>query len=75
MLGLASTPLRTIEVRVAIITDPMRAVPSEAPRFKAVFCSPPTSELSLSGTDDTVTAPSCEASAPNAKAHDQERDR
>src|SRR6266567_6595067 len=60
MLGLASTPWRNNVVS----TEPTRAVPSEAPRFKAVFCIPPTSELSLSGTADTVTAPSCDASAP-----------
>src|SRR6266566_1268084 len=64
MLGLESTPWRNNVVRIVISTEPTRAVPSEAPRFKAVFCSPPTSELSLSGTADTVTAPSCDASAP-----------
>ncbi len=45
-------------------TEPARAVPSAAPRLVAVFCSPPTAGLSASGTADTVTAPSCEASAP-----------
>ena len=29
-----------------------------------MFCRPPTSPLRSSGTDDTVTAPSCDASAP-----------
>ena len=29
-----------------------------------MFCRPPTSPLCASGTDDTVTAPSCDASAP-----------
>ena len=52
---------------VAISTDPISAVPIEAPRLVAVFCSPPTSAVSLSDTADTVTAPSCEASAPRPR--------
>ena len=44
--------------------EPASAVPSEAPRLVIVFCTPPTSGLSSSGTAETVTAPSCEASAP-----------
>ena len=48
----------------AISTTPASAVPIEAPRFVSVFCRPPTSPLCSSGTADTVTAPSCDASAP-----------
>ena len=44
--------------------EPARAVPSEAPRFVIVFCSPPTCGAFSSGTAETVTAPSCEASVP-----------
>ena len=65
--GFSSIPARNDEVRPAISKDPARAVPSEAPRLVAVFCSPPTCSLSLSGTADTVTAPSWEASAPIPK--------
>ena len=32
-----------------------------------MFCSPPTSPLCSSGTDDTVTLPSCDASAPTPR--------
>ena len=52
-------------LRVAISTEPISAVPNEAPRLVAVFCSPPTSAVSASDTAETVTAPSCEASAPS----------
>ena len=45
-------------------TAPASAVPIDAPRFVKVFCSPPTSPLCSSGTDETVTLPSCDASAP-----------
>ena len=55
---------RNEDVSVAIRIEPARAVPSEAPRFVIVFWTPPTSGLSSSGTAETVTAPSCEASAP-----------
>ena len=48
----------------AIMIEPASAVPIEAPRFVIVFWTPPTSGLWSSGTADTVTAPSCEASAP-----------
>ncbi len=48
----------------AISSEPASAVPSEAPRFVIVFWRPPTSGLSSSGTAETVTAPSCDASAP-----------
>ena len=47
-----------------IRTAPASAVPMEAPRLVTVFCNPPTSPLCSSGTAETVTAPSCEASAP-----------
>ena len=43
---------------------PTSAVPSEIPRFENVFWRPPTSPLCSSGSADTVTAPSCDASAP-----------
>jgi hypothetical protein len=55
---------RKAVVRVAIRNEPASAVPSEAPRLVAVFCTPPTSGLWSSGTAETVTAPSCDASAP-----------
>ena len=45
-------------------TEPASAVPSDAPMLVAVFCRPPTSGLCSSGTAETVTPPSCEASAP-----------
>ena len=51
-------------VTAAIMSEPASAVPIEAPRFVIVFCTPPTSGLCSSGTAETVTAPSCEASAP-----------
>ena len=54
-------------------TAPASAVPIEAPRLVPVFCRPPTSPLCSSGTDDTVTAPSCEASAPDAEPGQQHR--
>ncbi len=57
-------PVSRLAVRLAIRIDPTSAVPSEAPMLVAVFCSPPTSGLSSSGTADTVTAPSWEARAP-----------
>ena len=44
--------------------EPASAVPIDAPRFVIVFWTPPTSGLCSSGTAETVTAPSCEASAP-----------
>ena len=43
---------------------PDKAVPSEIPRLEKVFWSPPTSPLCSSGSAETVTAPSCDASAP-----------
>lgn len=54
-------------VRAAISIEPASAVPNEAPSCVAVFCSPPTSELFSVGTAETVTLPSCEASAPMPK--------
>ena len=38
-----------------------------------MFCRPPTSPLCSSGTEETVTLPSCEASAPIAEAGEQHR--
>ena len=55
---------RKAAATAAIMIDPASAVPSEAPRFVIVFWTPPTSGLSSSGTADTVTLPSCDASAP-----------
>ena len=52
------------EVVAASRLEPARAVPIDAPRFVIVFCTPPTSGAWSSGTAETVTAPSCEASAP-----------
>ena len=48
-------------------TAPASAVPIDAPRLVRVFCSPPTSPVCSSGTDDTVTLPSCDASAPTPR--------
>ena len=62
--GFESMPLKNAVVRLAINTDPASAVPSDAPRFVSVFCRPPTSPVFSSDTADTVTAPSCDASAP-----------
>ncbi len=50
-----STPIRTA---------PVSAVPIEAPRFVTVFWIPPTSPVCESGTEETVTAPSCDARLP-----------
>ncbi len=55
---------RNAVATVAIMTEPASAVPIDAPRFVIVFWTPPTSGLSSSGTAETVTLPSCEASAP-----------
>ena len=52
--------LESAEMRTA----PANAVPMDSPRLEAVFWMPPTSPLCSSGTDDTVTAPSCDASMP-----------
>ncbi|GAA3071596.1 hypothetical protein GCM10020254_14240 [Streptomyces goshikiensis] len=62
--GFWSMVVRNELVSTAIMMDPARAVPIEAPRLVEVFWMPPTSELRSSGTADTVTAPSWEASAP-----------
>ena len=56
--------LRNDVVSAAMRIEPARAVPNEAPRLVIVFWTPPTSGLCSSGTADTVTAPSCDASAP-----------
>ena len=65
--GLLLTPWRKLAVRAAISIDPASAVPRDAPRLVTVFCRPPTSALRSSGTAETVTAPSCEASAPTPR--------
>ncbi len=62
--GLAATPPRKVVVKTAMRMVPARAVPIDVPRFVTVFWIPPTSPLRDSGTDDTVTAPSCEARLP-----------
>ena len=59
-----SMPVRNDVVRVAMTIAPVSAVPMEIPRFVIVFWSPPTSPLCSSGTEDTVTLPSCDARAP-----------
>ena len=64
MSGFCWMLVRKAAETAAIISEPASAVPSEAPRFVIVFWTPPTSALSLSGTAETVTLPSCEASAP-----------
>jgi hypothetical protein len=51
-------------VSAEISTAPASAVPIDAPRFVNVFCRPPTSPVCSSGTDETVTLPSCEARQP-----------
>src|SRR5664280_1045241 len=66
-VGLSAMPASATLLRVAINTDPISAVPIEAPRLVAVFCRPPTSAVSSSETADTVTAPSWEASAPSPR--------
>ena len=53
---MASAPIRI---------DPIRAVPSDEPRFWKTPCSPPTSLVSFAVTDDMLTLPSCEASSPS----------
>ena len=62
--GFCSIPVRNDVVRAEMSTAPASAVPIDAPRFVTVFCRPPTSPACSSGTEDTVTLPSCEASAP-----------
>ena len=62
--GFSSTPVRKEELRAAMMIAPVSAVPTEMPRLVTVFCRPPTSPLCSSGTEETVTLPSCEASAP-----------
>ena len=57
-------PTRNDDATAAIMIEPASAVPIDAPRFVIVFWMPPTSGLWSSGTADTVTAPSCDASAP-----------
>src|SRR5664280_2900769 len=62
--GLWVTPVMNDVVRLPMRTAPTRAVPREAPKLVKVFWRPPTSALMLSGRAETVTAPSCDASAP-----------
>ncbi len=62
--GLPWMPVKNEAVSVEMRTAPASAVPIEMPRFDAVFWSPPTSPLSSSGSAETVTAPSCDESAP-----------
>ena len=45
-------------------TAPTRAVPSDEPRFWAVYWSPPTSLPRSTGADETITLPSWDAIAP-----------
>ena len=65
--GLFWTPLRNDAVKAEMSTAPASAVPMEAPRWVTVFWIPPTSPLCSSGTEETVTAPSWEASAPTPR--------
>ena len=62
--GFLRRPVRKEELRAAITIAPVSAVPTEMPRLVTVFWSPPTSPLCVLGTEETVTLPSCEASAP-----------
>ena len=55
---------RNVVVSTAMRMAPDSAVPMDAPRLVTVFCTPPTSPLWESGTAETVTLPSCEASVP-----------
>ena len=71
--GLSWTPWMKDAVSAPIRTEPASAVPRDAPRLVAVFCRPPTSPLSSSGTDETVTAPSWDASAPDAETGQEQR--
>src|SRR5438128_411976 len=64
ILGLSLMPLKNDELNAEMSTAPASAVPIDAPRLVNVFCRPPTSPLCSSGTDDTVTLPSCDANAP-----------
>ena len=73
--GLFSSPVVNEAVSAAISTAPAQAVPIDAPRFVSVFCRPPTSPLCSSGTDETVTAPSCEAERADAETGQQHRPR
>ena len=45
-------------------TEPISAVPSDAPRFCAVPCRPPASFVSSAGAEDMITLPSCDMSSP-----------
>ena len=71
--GFSSTPVRKEELRAAMMIAPVSAVPIEMPRLVTVFCRPPTSPLCSSGTEETVTLPSCEASAPIPRPGQQQR--
>ena len=50
---------------------PANAVPIDAPSWVPVFWMPPTSPLCSSGTEDTVTLPSCDAIAPTRPGEKQ----
>ncbi len=63
--GLPWMPVKNEVVNAEMSTAPASAVPIEAPSWVPVFWSPPTSPDCSSGTEDTVTAPSCEAIAPS----------
>ena len=60
-------PLKNDALKAEMSTAPASAVPIDAPRLVNVFCRPPTSPLCSSGTDDTVTLPSCDANAPTPR--------
>src|SRR5664280_1045244 len=53
-VGLSAMPASATLLRVAINTDPISAVPIEAPRLVAVFCRPPTSAVSSCETADAA---------------------
>ena len=55
--------------------DPATAVPRDAPRLVMVFCTPPTTSVSSSGTAETVTAPSWPGGErADAEPGEQQRD-
>ena len=62
--GFCSTRSTKPVVSAAISTEPMSAVPSEAPRFCAVPCSPPASLVCSGSTEDMITLPSWDSISP-----------
>jgi hypothetical protein len=61
-------------VKAAMSTEPISAVPSEAPRFWAVPWRPPASLVFAGSTDDMMTFPSWGEEQAGPDAEDGERD-